>query len=103
MFLQNTDRLVELAEQVFSEKGGDAVLSAAEKLMNQGREQGRNEGRKAEARRLAMRQLAKRIGIVGESEWAEIELLPLDNLENLLVDLLDFEQPSDLTNWLAKQ
>jgi predicted transposase YdaD len=57
-------------------------------------------GRTDEARSLVLRQLNRRIGEVSQNQTAQIQDLPLLQLEALGEALLDFSNPSDLANWL---
>ena len=68
--------------------------------------EGRQEG---EARCLALgeatvtlRQLNRRCGPLSEATTAEIQALPLEQLESLAEALLDFSGPTDLTAWLEE-
>jgi predicted transposase YdaD len=54
-----------------------------------------------EARSLVLRQLACRVGVLPEAIQAQVETLPLERMETLGEDLLDFSDLADLENWLA--
>jgi predicted transposase YdaD len=69
--------------------------------MDEGRVEGRVEGRKEEAQSLILRMLARRFGSVDRVIESKIRSLPLSRLEDLGEALLEFSQPSDLSNWLA--
>ncbi len=62
--------------------------------------QGRSEGRQEEAAALALRQLQRRFGPLPPNQQAQIQALPLPQLEALAEALLDFQSPNDLTAWL---
>jgi predicted transposase YdaD len=66
----------------------------------QGRDAGMREGRQEEAAALALRQLQRRFGPLPPNQQAQIQALPLPQLEALAVALLDFQSPNDLTAWL---
>ena len=68
---------------------------------DRGRQEGRHEGRRAEACSVTLRQLNRRCGTLSEATTARIEALPLEQLEALAEALLDFSGPGDLTAWLA--
>jgi len=64
-------------------------------------EEGRQEGRAAEAAAVALRQLSRRCGPLSEATIARIQALPLTQLESLADALLDFSVLADLERWLA--
>ena len=61
------------------------------------RQEGRQEGEAA----VTLRQLNRRCGPLAEATTAQIQALPLEQLEALADALLDFQGPADLTAWLA--
>ena len=61
------------------------------------RQEGRQEGEAA----VTLRQLNRRCGPLSEVTTAQIQALPLEQLESLADALLDFQGPADLTAWLA--
>ena len=71
--------------------------------------EGRQEGRRDEASSVALRQLNRRCGPLTGATTAQIQALPLEQLEALAVGaafsagvaLLDFQGPDDLSPWLA--
>ncbi len=65
------------------------------------KEEGREEGRKAEACQLIMRQLTRRVGELPQPVRSQVESLSLEQLENLGEALLDFTSMADLDAWLA--
>jgi predicted transposase/invertase (TIGR01784 family) len=67
----------------------------------EGRAEGRVEGRVEEARALVIRQLTRKLGNVSPSLLAKIEALPLERVELLGEDLLDFTSIANLEQWLA--
>ena len=48
-----------------------------------------------------IRQLNRRCGPLSEVTTAQIQALPLEQLESLADALLDFQGPADLATWLA--
>ena len=52
---------------------------------------------------MIMRQLNKRFGEVPESIKNQLQDLSLEDLENLSVDIFDFNTLEDLSNWLANK
>ncbi|WP_414571564.1 Rpn family recombination-promoting nuclease/putative transposase [Nostoc sp. CCY 9925] len=64
------------------------------------KEEGRKEGREAEARSLIVRQLIRRVGELPQQVRERIETLSLEQLENLGEALLDFTSMADLQAWL---
>lgn len=64
------------------------------------KEEGREEGREAEARSLVLRQLTRRVGELPQQVRERIETLNLEQLENLGEALLDFTIMADLEAWL---
>ncbi len=59
------------------------------------------EGRQEGEALLILRLLSRRFGTVAPEVRSQIQALPLLQLEALGETLLDFEQPSDLQNWLS--
>ena len=74
---------------------------AVQDWLAEGRQEGRQDGRQAEASSVALRQLNRRCGPLSEATTAQIQALPLEQLEALADALLDFQGPADLTAWLA--
>jgi Domain of unknown function (DUF4351) len=67
-----------------------------------GRQEGEAIGRQEQGVTLAFRLLNRKLGAVSGDLQEKIKALPLERLEALSEDCLDFEQLSDLMNWLAK-
>jgi predicted transposase YdaD len=59
------------------------------------------EGRQQEAASMTLRLLNRRCGPLSEATTAQIQALPLEQLEALADALLDFTGPADLAAWLA--
>ncbi len=66
-----------------------------------GKTQGRVEGRVEEARALVIRQLTRKLGNVSPNLLAKIEALPVERVESLGEDLLDFTSIVNLEQWLS--
>jgi hypothetical protein len=79
-----------------SEKG--AVMEVLTSWTEEGIERGRQE----EGRSLVLRQLNRRVGTLPEPLQTQVAALPLEQLEVLGEDLLDFTSLTDLENWLAQ-
>ena len=59
------------------------------------------EGEAREAAKMTLRLLNRRCGPLCEVTTAQIQALPLEQLEALADALLNFTDPADLTAWLA--
>lgn len=68
--------------------------------MQQWIDEERQEGRQEEALSIALRQLHRRVGLLDVETQNRIRALPLEQLELLIFDLLDFESHEDLERWL---
>ena len=66
-----------------------------------GKTQGLVEGRINEAKSLTIRLLTRKLGNISPTLLAKIEALPLERLELLGEDLLDFSSIANLEQWLA--
>ena len=67
----------------------------------EGHQEGLQEGRRDEAAAMTLRQLNRRCGPLSEATTAQIQALPLEQLEALADALLDFQGPADLAAWLV--
>jgi predicted transposase YdaD len=65
-----------------------------------GREEGREEGATLQARTMLLRQLTRRFGAIDAPTLAQINALPIGQLEALSEALIDFTALDDLTTWL---
>ena len=74
---------------------------AVQDWLAEGRQEGRQEGEAREAAKMTLRQLNRRCGPLSEATTAQIQALPLEQLEALADALLDFQGPADLAAWLA--
>ena len=79
----------------------DYALELTTSWKEEGRTEGLEEGRRRTAT-LVLRQLRRRVGIASKALGARVEGLPIDQLERLADDLLDFTAHSDLERWLEK-
>jgi predicted transposase/invertase (TIGR01784 family) len=67
-----------------------------------GKTQGLAEGRVGEARILIIRLLTRKLGNISPKLLAKIEALPLERVESLGEDLLDFTSIANLEQWLSQ-
>ena len=72
-------------------------LEGLQEGFQEGEAKGRQEGEAA----MTLRLLNRRCGPLSEATTAQIQALPLEQLEALADALLDFQGPSDLAAWLA--
>jgi predicted transposase YdaD len=70
-------------------------------ILEEGEIKGKTEGRIEEAKGLVLRQLTRKLGNISLNLLAKIEALPLEQVESLGEDLLDFTEIADLEQWLA--
>ena len=66
----------------------------------EGRMEGRSEGRQEGEAALLIRQVRRRWGGLSPALEAQVRALPVEQLERLGEDLLDFASPADLQAWL---
>ena len=91
------EQLIMQLSPLFLEK-----IQAAELVGEQrGEVKGKTQGRVEEARSLVIRQLTRKLGNVSPPLLAKIETLPLERVELLGEDLLDFNSIANLEQWLA--
>jgi predicted transposase YdaD len=76
------------------------IMQIVTSWMEQGIAEGEQRGRVEEGRALVLRQLTRKLGTLPTSVEAQVQALPLPQLEALGEALLDFAQVSDLTDWL---
>jgi Domain of unknown function (DUF4351) len=84
----------------FSQAFLDWEEATQEKGVEIGEKRGISIGKQEQARSLVLRQLARRVGIMPAELRSQIEQLSITQLDDLGEALLDFEQLTDLTNWL---
>ena len=79
---------------------------AAQQWIEEGRQEGeargRQEGEAQGEAKVTLRLLNRRCGRLSDATTAEIQVLPLEQLEALAEALLDFSGPADLTAWLEE-
>jgi hypothetical protein len=90
------------------EREADTVLTTNERttmleLTTSWKEEGRQEGRREESVRLALRLLQRRFGALPADAESRIRALSLEQSESLAEALLDFASVSDLNCWLHAQ
>jgi predicted transposase YdaD len=71
-----------------------------QKILQEGRVLGRDEGKKEQALAMIYRLLPRRIGTVAPELQQRLLQLSVSQLEDLTEALLDFEEPNDLIAWL---
>jgi predicted transposase YdaD len=93
-------------EQMFSLselKQTRVYQEALEEGRQEGRQEGEQEGRRKEALSMVLRQLNRRLGALESSVEAQVRGLSLARLEVLGEALLDFNNASDLQDWLRSR
>jgi predicted transposase YdaD len=70
-------------------------------ILAEGEVKGETQGRVKEAKALVIRQLTRKLGNVSPNLLAKIEALPLERVESLGEDLLDFTSIANLEQWLT--
>ena len=83
-------------------KGEIYMYSLADKWIDEGVEKGMQQGMLRGVASLTIRQLTRRFGELDESTQKRIQQLPLEELERLGEDLLDFPDRSALDDWLDR-
>ena len=79
----------------------DWLAEGRQEGLQEGLQEGRQEGRQEGEAAVTLRQLTRRCGPLSEATTAQIQALPLEQLEALADALLDFQGPADLAAWLA--
>ena len=98
VFQTELDRIEPSEKEVVME----VVTSWMEAGIEQGIERGIEQGIERGERSLITRQLNRRFGSLTQGIQAQVEALPLKQLESLGEALLDFTSLADLENWLAQ-
>lgn len=75
------------------------LLEGRQEGVQQGMQQGMQQG----VQQVTMSLLHKKFGALNKKLEAQITALPVPQLTELSLALLDFQQPQDLTAWLKKQ
>ncbi|MEO1401795.1 MAG: DUF4351 domain-containing protein [Cyanobacteria bacterium J06635_1] len=94
------DIIQEGIQQGIQEGIQQGIQEGIQQGIQEGIQQGIQEGIQKE-QQLVMRLLKHQVGDLPEDYRAQVEALPLPQLETLGEALLDFEQFDDLVNWLA--
>ena len=103
VFTGEEERLMSNFVDEWIEKGVERGLKQGmERGLQEGRREGLQEGRREEAARITMRQLEWRIGPISARTQSRIRKLPIEQVEQLGVNLLDFSSRKDLTAWLVE-
>jgi len=108
MLIERLPTLTTEELMVFAGIPTDQLLhtQAAQDLLNRGRQEGeargRQEGEAQGEAKVTLRLLTRRCGPLSEATTAEIQALPLEQLEALAEALLDFSGPTDLAAWLEE-
>ncbi len=71
-----------------------------QEILAEGEVKGKTQGRVEEARALIIRQLTRKLGNIRPNLLTKIEALPLEQVESLGEDLLDFTSIDNLQQWL---
>ena len=88
-------------KEIFGQGRSEGLQEGLQEGRLEGRDAGMREGRQAEAAALALRQLQRRFGaLLPAAQQAQIQALPLAQLEALAEALLDFQGTADLAAWL---
>jgi predicted transposase YdaD len=74
---------------------------AVQDWLAEGRQEGEARGEAREAAKMTLRLLSRRCGPLTDVTTAQIQVLPLEQLEALADALLDFQGPADLAAWLT--
>ncbi len=102
-----TDKdLTQALEEALGERGESYMESILDRWMNEGIEkglqQGMQQGMLREAASLTIRLLTRRFGKLDEATEERIRRLPLEEVERLGEELLDFPDKSALKDWLDR-
>ena len=79
----------------------DWLAEGRQEGLQEGLQEGRQEGRQEGEAAVTLRLLNRRCGPLSDATTAQIQALPVEQLEALADALLDFQGPDDLTAWLA--
>jgi uncharacterized hydantoinase/oxoprolinase family protein len=101
-FVDTYLRLNEVEEHRFTEELGKLEGEDQETIM-QTMTSWEEKGCRAEATKLVLRLLKRKVGPLSPQIEAQIQALEIEQVEGLGEELLDFETIADLTTWLAQQ
>jgi Domain of unknown function (DUF4351) len=97
---EEQDLIMQLSP-LYLEKIQAAELVGEQRGEQRGEVKGKTQGRVEEARALVLRLLARKLGNISPDLVAKIEALPLERVESLGEDLLDFSSIANLEQWLT--
>ncbi|MBC7797004.1 MAG: Rpn family recombination-promoting nuclease/putative transposase [Pyrinomonadaceae bacterium] len=80
----------------------EGIQEGMQRGVQQGVQEGMQQGKTIEASKLSLRLLKKILGNVEIEAENRLRELPLEKLEQLSEDLLDFKKPEDLTQWFEQ-
>ena len=86
-------------QEILEEGREEGRQAGRQEGRQEGREEGLEAGRQQEAAGLAIRLLIRRLGSLDAGSRERLSDLPLQQLEQLAEDLLDFTEPADLQLW----
>jgi Domain of unknown function (DUF4351) len=87
---------------LYLEKIQAAELVGEQRGKAEGKAEGNTQGRVEEAKGLVIRLLTRKLGTVGSPLLEKIQALPLEQVELLGEDLLDFTSINNLEQWLSQ-
>ena len=79
-----------------------AQTSLYQEVLRRGKEEGVEQGREEEIRKVLLKLLTKRFGELGAETAESVNELSVEKAENLAEAIFDLETREDLNNWLAK-
>lgn len=71
-----------------------------QEILREGEQKGRQEGRQEEGRSLILKQLTQKVGDLPSELLAQVQALPIDQIEALAIALLNFSNLTQLEAWL---
>jgi hypothetical protein len=87
----------------FTEQGRQEGLQQdVQQGLQQGLQQGMQRGLQQGEASMVLRLLKRRLGALSEAQQARIESLPIEQIDRMGEDLLDFSSLADLETWLAR-
>jgi predicted transposase YdaD len=95
-------RFQEWIDEAMAEGRAEGRAEAMAEGRAEGEAKGMTAGGHAQQLRTITRLLGRRVALPGPEALARMEALPLETLEQLAEDLLDFSGPDDLDAWLAR-
>jgi len=86
--------------RVESKEMRDRVMQLTNPWIEAGKREGLQQGRHEGEAELVLRQLGRRLGALSDTQEKSIRKLPLEKIEELGEELLDFRSRRDLVRWL---